>query len=1275
MSKRFDLVLQKDNIPYPNLLDLQVSPFNRLFKPDTEANDRKKEDLYGIFKEHFPISDPKENYILEFKGYSIEDPIYSPEECLQKELTYSVGLKINLKLTSKEDGKSKIINETLFLGFIPYITPQGSFIINGKERVIVSQIHRSYGVFFAENTHLSGAKIFSAKMIPVKGGWIEFATDMHKTMYVYIDRKKKLPITLLLRALGYGTDKDIFKLFQLGKEIKVNLKSLTQHKGTKLAGKLVKTNVQEFVDPETGEVISIPRTEILLKQGTVIEDSNIQTILESEDKTITIQKEDKKSNKHTIIDNSLSKDQTNSEQEAIEEVYKQIRSTDPPDEETAKEFIHQYFFNAQRIFLGKVCRYTINKKLKLDIPENIHTLTKEDIIQIIQHFFDFIDGKVSSDDIDHLSSRRVRVGAEQLFDVINTAISRMARIIKERISIRANEEFKLMEVVTTRILSSAINSFFATHTHSQFMDQTNMLSELSHKRRLSSLGKGGVSRERAGFEVRDVHYTHYGRICPIETPDNLSIGLISSLAIHAKLDEMGFIQTPYKKITKGQIDTSGEIQYFTADEEEGKLIAQYTDKVDQKGNFIEKVLKVRQQSNFLLEVPEKVHLIDVSKEQITSVAAGLIPFLEHNDASRALMGANMQRQAIPLNNPQAPIVGTGLEKHIVKNSKILPEAEAEGTVTYVDASKIIITYHAEKLPPQTTTYQLKKLQATNQSTCINLKPLVRKGDHVKKGQILCEGYGTKNGELALGRNLNVAFMSYKGYNYEDAIVISEEVAELFTSLHIYEFLTEAVDTKLGPEKFTADIPNISESKLQNLDENGIIMVGKKVKPGDLLAGKVTPKAQTDLMPENLLLQAIFGEKAYNVKDTSLKVGPSFEGTIIDTQFFAKHERNKQNRELITKKINLLKKITNKDLADLKQKTLTPLIKLLKGEKTNGIYDKEQNIIIKQKETFTEQLLIEKIFSSKEKNTDLNAISIKHIKLSNWVQDPSKSQEAETLLKNYLKNYNTLIKNYKKEQFSIKVGDDLPFGILNRAKIRVAKKRKIQVGDKMAGKYGNKGVVAKILRKEDMPYHADGTPVDILLSPLGLPSRMNIGQLYEALLGLAGQKLGKKYRVKVFGAPGIDTIQEELRQANLPSFGLTTLYDGCTGEPFKEKITCGVTYMLKLNHLVDEKMHARSTGPYAIITQQPLGGRAQFGGQRIGEMESTALEAFGASEILHEFLTYKSDDIIGRKKALEAIVKGKNIPSSGVPEAFKIFIHELKGLCIQAKLKQAPKIQF
>lgn len=1279
MSKRISLVPQTNNIDYPNLLGLQLESFKKLFQVDSLATNRKEEDLYKIFKENFPISDAKENFTIEFLGYFVEEPIYTPEECLKKELTYSVAFKIKLRLICREEEKNKhkILEETIFLGDIPYMTPQGSFIINGKERVIVSQIHRSYGVFFSQTNHLSGAKIFFAKIIPLKGTWMEFITDIHKVMYAYIDRRKKFPVTLVLRALGYSTDKDIFALFNLGEEIKTTREKLEANKGRKIAGRLVKSYVEEFVDPETGEVISIDRNEILLERDTVLGEQSIQTILNTGEETIVLRTEQGKASSYDLIYNTLKKDDTSSEKEAIEELYRQLRNSEPPDEEIAREFVNQLFFSPQRTYLGKVGRYSINKKLKLKIPEHIHTLTKQDIIETIKRLFNFINEKVSSDDIDHLSNRRVRLASEQLYDVFNVGVARMARTIREKMSVRVGEEFKPIDLVSTRILFSAINSFFRTNPLSQLMDQINILGGVSHKRRLSSLGKGGISRERAGFEVRDVHYTHYGRICPIETPDNLSIGLISSLAIHAKLDEMGFIQTPYKKIINGKLDLSGEIHYLTADEEDGHLIAQSTPEVDEKGNFLNKKLKVRQQGNFLLESPKKVNLIDIAKEQITSPIAGLIPFIEHNDASRALMGSNMQRQAIPLEQPESPIVGTGLEARIVKDSKELQIAEEDGIVTYVDANKIIIKNTPPKgfeiLSQQTKTYNLKKLIATNQNTCISLKPLVSKGEYVKKGQLLCEGYGTQAGELALGRNLTVAFMSYKGYNYEDAIVISEEVANMFASLHIYEFATETVGTKLGPEKFTADIPSISETQLQNLDENGIITVGKKVKPGDILVGKVTPKAQTDLIPENVLLQAIFGEKAYNVKDTSLKAGPSFEGTVIDTQLFARHLRDKQTREQIAKKMDLLKKITNKKLADLKQKKLKALTQLLADKKINNIYDKEKNILISSQELITEQVLQQKIFITKQASLDLdNAISIKHINFNNWVNNKSKSQVIKHILENYLKSYNDIISNYKKQKIETEIGDDLPFSVLQRAKVRIAKKRKMQVGDKMAGRYGNKGIVGKIVRKEDMPYRADGTPIDILLSPAGVPSRMNIGQLYEAMLGLAGKKLGEKYIIKVFDAPGITKIEKKLQEAGLPDFGLTTLYDGCTGEPFAEKVTCGVIYMLKLNHLVDEKIHARSTGPYGLITKQPLGGRAQGGGQRLGEMEVDSLKAYGVAELLRECLSIKSDDIEGRKRAIRAIVKGESLPPPGTPEIFKIFRHQLRGLNVEITLIRKNK---
>lgn len=1274
MSQRINLAKSTTSVNYPDLLALQLESFKQFFQTDALAKNRKKEELYKIFQENFPISDTKNHFTLEFVDYSIEDPLYTPQECLQKALTYGAPLKVRLRLVYNDEEDPKSIEQKLFWGNIPYMTPQGSFIINGKERVVVSQIHRSYGAFFARNNHASGIEIYSAKIIPFRGSWIEFVTDIHNTVYVYIDRKKKLPLTILLRALGYGTDKQILELFDLAEEIEATKENLLQNKGRKLAARVLNTWTEDFVDPETGEVISITRNRILLDRDTILDDQAIQTILTSHQRSIVVCKKQLKENDkyYSLLHNTFKKDETNSEKEAMEHIYRVLRSTEPPDEQAARELVSQLFFSTQRSFLGKVGRYCINKKLNLNVPSDTHVLTKEDILQTIKHLFDFVNNKSTPDDIDHLGNRRVRVVGEQLRDVFNIGILRVGRLIRERMNVRTSEEFTPADLVSARIFSSVINSYFGTNPLSQFMDQENILSELSHKRRISSMGVGGLTKERAGFEVRDVHYTHYGRTCVVQTPEGLNIGLISSLAIHAKIDPMGFIQTPYRKVSNGKVDITNPPHYLTADQEEVHLIAQATSEIDSQGNFSTDKVKVRRQSDFLLVEPKEVSLMDVAKDQIVAIAPTLIPFIENTDASRSLMGANMQHQALPLLQSESPIVGTGMEARVVKDARSLPIAEEGGTVTYVDANKIVIKHESPQkellVPlPQTKTYHLRRLVCTNQGTCINLKPIVHKGQQVEKGQILCQGYGTQDGELALGRNLVVAFMSWKGHNFEDGIVISDRVLkeDIFTSIHIEEFTADLSETKLGPEEFTKEIPNVSEEAIQNLDENGVVSVGEKVKEGDILIGKIIPRSQSDLPPEHVLLQAIFGDKAYNVKDASIKAPPSFEGTVIETEIFARNLKDKQTREAAIRKITLLQNTTNQKLAQLKQQVITKLAEDLSGTKTIGIYDIDGNTVVEPQTRLTKQVILQNIFAKKELNIQLEeAISIQHIKIDQWTESPDKNETTELLLQSYINHYNTIIQAYKREKFKLEVGDDLPFGTIKRAKVRIGKKRKLKVGDKMAGRHGNKGIVAKIARQEDLPYFEDGTSVDIVLNPLGLSSRMNIGQLFEALLGAAGKKLGRKYAVPIFSGVSMDKVSQELKEANLPPFGRTMLYDGCTGEPFSQKVTVGNLYMMKLNHSVDEKAHARSTGPYGIITQQPLGGRARFGGQRLGEMEVQALQAYGAAHILQESLTIKSDDVVGRKRTYEAIVKGKELPTPGMPESIKVLKHELRGLGIE-----------
>ncbi len=1280
MPQRISFTKQKIAVKYPDLLGLQLESFSQFFQIDTLSKDRKKEGLYKIFQNNFPISDTKNNFTLEFINYSIADPRYTPQECIEKDITYTVPLKVQFKLHCKDEEEPKVIEQDLFLGNIPYMTPQSSFIINGRERVVVPQIRRSYGVFFTQNNPISGKKLYTAKIIPCKGTWIEFIADTYTdNMYVYIDRRKKFPVTLILRALGYSTDKDILEIFNLGEEVKVTKKELEKKKGRKLAARVLETWVEELMDAnsEIGEFDFINRSKILLEQDDTLDKESITTILNSTAKTIVLHKKEGKHPGYTLLYNTFKKDNTNSEKEAIEEIYRQLRGAEPPDEQTAKEFITHLFFSRQRSYLGEVGRYCINKKLGLNISKDNQILTKEDVLQTIKHFFNFINGKTRSDDIDHLSNRRVRVVNEQLSDIFNKGIERLARVARERMNVRGGEEFNPSDLVSSRILSSIANTYFGTNPQSQFMDQVNILSEISHKRRLSSLGVGGLSRERTGFEARDVHYTQFNRICPIETPEGANIGLITSLSMYARVDKMGFIQTPYIPVKNGKIGSIKQISYFTADEEEGEFIAQATSNIDEKRTLLDKNVKVRQNGNFLQVEAKKVTLIDVSKDQMGSLGVASIPFVNHDDATRALMGANMQRQALPLQQTEAPIVGTGLEARIVQDSRNIPKAEENGIVIYVDARKIVVkraipedTAHFSLHSP-TKTYHLKQLVKTNQGICKRLKPIVRKGEKIKKGQILCEGYGTKDAELALGRNLNVAFMSWKGYNYEDGIVISDRLVKqgIFTSIHMEEFTSKLSKTKLGTEEFTAEIPNVIEDAIQNLDENGIIRVGKKVKEGDILIGKVVPRGETDLSPENALLQAIFGKKAYNVKNASLKAPPSFEGTVVETKIFSRKKRTKLCRERAAKEVTLLEKATQEKLTKLQQRAVKKLTELLQEATIIGIYNTQGKQLISPQKTITKELLLKKIFSTKKEDLSLRKpLHIKNINLEKWTDNVYKNKHIKALLQSYIVQKYKILNTHRNEKFEIEIGDDLPLGILKKAKVRIVKKRKIKVGDKLASRHGGKGIIVKIAREEDMPYLANGKSIDIVLSPLGIPSRMNIGQLHEAMLGLAGQKLGKKYAVPIFDTPTIEEIAKELEKAKQPKFGRTTLYDGCTGEPFDQKVTCGVIYMLKLNHLIDEKMHARSTGSYALITQQPLGGRSNFGGQRFGEMEVWALKAYGVAYNLQRMLSQKSDDIIGRRRLYEALVNGKNPPKPNMTEGFKVFRRELRGLCIELTFK-------
>jgi len=1254
------------NIPeYPDLLAIQLKSFQDFFQLETKPENRNHEGLYKTFQDNFPVTDTRNQFELSFLDYFVDPPRYSIHECIERGLTYSVPLKARLKLecNDPEHEEFETVVQDVYLGNIPYMTPRGTFVINGAERVIVSQLHRSPGVFFGQSMHTNGTKLYSARIIPFKGSWIEFATDINNVMYAYIDRKKKLPITTLLRAIGYERDKDILEIFDLADEVKVSKTGLKKIVGRKLAARLLKTWHEDFVDEDTGEVVSIERNEIILDRDTVIEKDHIQDILDSGSKTILLHKEDISQSDFAIIYHTLQKDSTNSENEAVDYIYRLLRNAEPPDNETARGIIDKLFFSDQRYSLGEVGRYRINKKLGLDIPMDMQVLTREDIITITKQLIELINSKTEVDDIDHLSNRRVKTVGEQLSQQFGVGLARMVRTIRERMNVRDNEVFTPIDLINAKTLSSVIKSFFGTNQLSQFMDQTNPLSEITHKRRLSALGPGGLSRERAGFEVRDVHYTHYGRLCPIETPEGPNIGLISSLAVYAKINDMGFIETPYRKVDEAEVKYDEPIQYLTAEEEEGLKIAQAETPTDDKGNIIPEHLVAREEGDFPVIDKEEVNYMDVAPNQIASISASLIPFLEHNDANRALMGSNMMRQAVPLLTPQAPIVGTGMEKKLVQDSRILINAEGEGVVTYVDAKKIKIKYDRtdeEKLvsfEDDEKVYDLVKFRKTNQNTTINLTPIVRKGDRVTKGQVLTEGYATDKGELALGRNLQVAFMPWNGYNFEDAIVISEEVVrnDYFTSLHIVEHALEVRDTKLGQEELTNDIPNVSEEATKDLDENGMIRIGAEVKPGDILIGKVTPKGESDPTPEEKLLRAIFGDKAGDVKDASLKASPSLRGVVIDKKLFTRSIKDRRKTAQDKVKIEELERDFEVKYEALRLRLIEKLFALVNGKTAQGVKNDLGKDIFPKGKKFTLKML--------------NSVQdFEHLTQGTWTTDKHLNELVSELINNYKIRLNQLKGNLRREKFAISVGDELPPGILKLAKIFIVQKRKLKVGDKMAGRHGNKGIVAKIVRREDMPFLEDGTPVDIVLNPLGVPSRMNIGQIYETVLGWVGLKTGKKFATPIFDGASEDDIIALTKEAGLPEFGETHLYDGGTGERFDQPATVGIIYMLKLGHMIDDKMHARSIGPYSLITQQPLGGKAQFGGQRLGEMEVWALEAYGASHTLQEMLTIKSDDVMGRAKAYEAIVKGETMPDPGIPESFNVLMHELKGLGLDVRLE-------
>ncbi|MDO1501222.1 DNA-directed RNA polymerase subunit beta [Winogradskyella maritima] len=1251
---------------YPDFLDIQIKSFQDFFQLETKSDQRGNEGLYNTFMENFPITDTRNQFVLEFLDYFIDPPRYSIEECIERGLTYSVPLKARLKLycTDPEHEDFETIVQDVYLGTIPYMTPSGTFCINGAERVVVSQLHRSPGVFFSQSFHANGTKLYSARVIPFKGSWIEFATDINSVMYAYIDRKKKLPVTTLFRAIGYERDKDILEIFDLAEEVKVSKAGLKKVIGRKLAARVLNTWHEDFVDEDTGEVVSIERNEIVLDRDTIVDKENIEEILEAGVKTILLHKESAQQGDYAIIHNTLQKDPTNSEKEAVEHIYRQLRNAEPPDEETARGIIDKLFFSDQRYSLGEVGRYRMNKKLQLDIGMDKQVLTKLDIITIIKYLIELINSKAEIDDIDHLSNRRVRTVGEQLSSQFGVGLARMARTIRERMNVRDNEVFTPIDLINAKTLSSVINSFFGTNQLSQFMDQTNPLAEITHKRRLSALGPGGLSRERAGFEVRDVHYTHYGRLCPIETPEGPNIGLISSLSVYAKVNSMGFIETPYRKVENGVVDIKNAPTYLSAEEEEDMLIAQATIEVDKKGKILPEKIISRQEGDFPVIDPSNVNYTDVAPNQIASISASLIPFLEHDDANRALMGSNMMRQAVPLLRPESPIVGTGLERQVASDSRVLINAEGNGTVEYVDAEKITIKYERTKeeamvsFDSDTKSYPLVKFRKTNQGTSINLKPIVQKGDKVEKGQVLCEGYATQKGELALGRNMKVAFMPWKGYNFEDAIVISEKVVrdDIFTSIHIDEYSLEVRDTKLGNEELTNDIPNVSEEATKDLDENGMIRVGAEIKPGDILIGKITPKGESDPTPEEKLLRAIFGDKAGDVKDASLKASPSLNGVVIDKKLFARAIKDKRKRAQDKEDIEKLEDAYDNRFDELQSVLVEKLFAIVNGKTAQGIYNDLGEEIIPKGKKYTLKML--------------NAVDdYTHLTSGKWTTDDATNALVEDLIHNYKIKENDLQGSLRREKFTISVGDELPAGIIKLAKVYIAKKRKLKVGDKMAGRHGNKGIVARIVRQEDMPFLEDGTPVDIVLNPLGVPSRMNIGQIYETVLGWAGQKLGRKYATPIFDGATLDQINGFTDEAGVPRFGHTYLYDGGTGDRFDQPATVGVIYMIKLGHMIDDKMHARSIGPYSLITQQPLGGKAQFGGQRFGEMEVWALEAYGASSTLREILTVKSDDVIGRAKTYEAIVKGEPMPEPGLPESFNVLMHELKGLGLDIRLEE------
>ena len=1264
INNRVNFASVKNPMPYPDFLDVQLKSFKDFLQLDTPSELRKNDGLYKVFAENFPIADTRNNFVLEFIDYYIDEPRYSIKECLERGLTYSVPLKAKLKLycTDPDHEDFDTVVQDVFLGAIPYMSDNGTFIINGAERVVVSQLHRSPGVFFGSSVHANGTQLYSARIIPFKGSWIEFATDINNVMYAYIDRKKKLPVTTLLRAIGFESDKEILQNFISAEEVKVNKTNLKKLVGRKLAGRVLSTSFEDSVDPDTGEVYTRSRVEVVCERLTEITPEIADRILDSGEQTILVLSEEPSSTDYSIIFNTLQKDTANTEQEAVNYIYRQLRNADPADDASAREVINNLFFSEKRYDLGEVGRYRINKKLRLNTDMDVRVLTREDIIEIIKYLVELINSKATVDDIDHLSNRRVRTVGEQLSNQFAIGLARMSRTIRERMNVRDNEVFTPTDLINAKTISSVINSFFGTNALSQFMDQTNPLAEVTNKRRLSALGPGGLSRERAGFEVRDVHYTHYGRLCPIESPEGPNIGLISSLCVYAKIDDLGFIETPYRKVENSMVDMNNDdIVYLSAEEEEGKIIGQGNAPLNDDGSFIRDKVKCRQDADYPVVPPSEVELMDVSPQQIASIAASLIPFLEHDDAHRALMGSNMMRQAVPLIRSEAPIVGTGIEKQVCEDSRTMITAEGEGVIEYVDAKTIRIAYDRSEdeefvsFDSNVKEYDIPKFRRTNQNMTIDLRPICDKGQRVHKGDILTEGYATENGELALGRNLLVAYMPWKGYNYEDAIVLNERMVrdDVLTSVHVDEYSLEVRETKRGMEEFTNDIPNVSEDATKDLDDTGIIRIGARVAPGDILIGKITPKGESDPTPEEKLLRAIFGDKAGDVKDASLKANPSLAGVVINKRLFARVQKTRSEKTADKLKLQKLDDDFQKDVNDLKEVMINKLLSLISDKESMGVKDNIGSEVIAKGTKFNEVVL--------------SALDYTSVELHDWTDDVHANKLIRQLVINYLKKYNQLDAVLKRKKFAITIGDDLPSGIIQQAKVYIAKKRKIGVGDKMAGRHGNKGIVSKVVRQEDMPFLADGTPVDIVLNPLGVPSRMNIGQIFEAVLGAAGRKLGVKFATPIFDGAKLEDLCEWTDKAGLPRYCSTQLYDGATGEAFDQKATVGVTYMLKLGHMVEDKMHARSIGPYSLITQQPLGGKAQFGGQRFGEMEVWAIEAFGASHVLQEILTIKSDDVTGRAKAYEAIVKGDPMPTPGIPESLNVLLHELRGLGLSITL--------